>query len=269
MKKKIIAHAHIFKNAGSTIDWILRRNFSERFYDNREDFKMRTDPSYLLEFLLSKPDLEAFSSHSLPLPIREHSKFDFYTVAMLRHPLLRVKSVYDFERKQPGDTPGAINAKKLTFAEYVKWRMRDDVAPTIRNMHVRYLTANSHQRIENLTESHYDGALQFVLENRLVGVVEDFDKSMVIFSDYLSENDINVDFAYRKQNESRNKEDSVSVQSLCESLGDELYQILVQKNEMDIRLYDSVSEVVNKRFNSIHEREVKLNKLQNSSIALA
>ena len=38
---------------------------------------------------------------------------------------------------------------------------------------------------------------------------------------------------------------------------------------MDIRLYDSVSEVVNKRFNSIHEREVKLNKLQNSSIALA
>jgi len=58
---------------------------------------------------------------------------------MLRHPIERIRSVYDFERKQRGRTPGSRAAKSKSFRDYVAWRMTPAVAHTIRNYQTLYL----------------------------------------------------------------------------------------------------------------------------------
>jgi len=100
MDRIVIAHAHIFKNAGTTIDWILQRNFGKKFLDDRNDQLIRSDTEYVAKLLSKNKKLKAFSSHSLPLPVNQIEGIDLQVMCMLRHPLLRVRSVYDFERKQ-------------------------------------------------------------------------------------------------------------------------------------------------------------------------
>jgi len=251
--RSVVVHAHIFKNAGTTIDWILEKNFGNNFLDDRNDQKMSTDPDYLASLIDSKPQLKAISSHSIPLPLKQNDAVRYHTLVMLRDPLLRVKSVYDFERKQRADTPGAKMAKEKSFKDYVIWRMTPEAAPTIRNMHVRYLTKNSQPAKEELTEDHFASACEYVDNNKLLGLVEEFDKSMLLFSNYLMETGIEIDFAYQKQNVSSSVKRSKSEQIdfLESELGSELLSVLKTKNEFDIKLYNYAYDVLKKRFSAL------------------
>jgi hypothetical protein len=269
-KRVVIAHAHLFKNAGSTIDWILKRNFAKRFADNREDCKMGTDPSYLFEFLDSNPRLSALSSHSLPLPIPESEWFEFHTIAMIRHPLLRVRSVYEFERKQPESTPGSIHAKKYSFSEYVRWRMRNEVAATIRNFHVRFLTHNRFAANFEIGQQRLEAAIQLVKSNRLVGIVEIFDESMVVFDTFLSAAGVNVDFSYKKQNVSKSMPttDADKLTRLQNELGVSLYAELLERNKLDLMLYTESKAIVMSRYLNVPDRQGKLGSLHDKSALL-
>ena len=208
--------------------------------------------------------MKAFSSHSLPLPIEFVEGFEFYTIVMMRHPLLRVRSVYDFELRQPENTPGSIHAKKLSFCEYVEWRMRSDVGTTIRNMHVRYLTANSLPRVEKLTDKYYESALNFIQNNRLTGIVELFDQSAVVFDDYLASNEINIDFAYKVQNQSSraNISQEKQLNDLKDDLGGSVYELLLANNELDLRLYEEAKKIVVERYRNLPGSEVGLDSLR-------
>ena len=252
-KRQIIIHAHIFKNAGSTIDWILDRNFRSSFIDDRNDHEMLRNPDYLFNLINKNISVDAISSHSLPLPIINMDDWEMFVIVMLRHPLIRIRSVYDFERKQKADTPGAVYAKKYTFKEYVSWRMSDKVSPTIRNMHVRYLTRNSLKSSENLSEEYLLLAKKFVLNNQLIGIVEEFDKSMVVFSSALKKTRFNIDFSYKRQNVTDNKKMSFSKQisKLKLELGGNLYQEVTDKNMLDIKLYDYTTQILEQRYLSI------------------
>ena len=37
MRRKVIIHKHLFKNAGTTFDWSLHKNFGNDFCDHRDD----------------------------------------------------------------------------------------------------------------------------------------------------------------------------------------------------------------------------------------
>ena len=133
-KRTVILHGHIFKNAGTTFDWSLKRNFGEGFVDHREDKDMRRQGAdYLLRYLEERPGIVALSSHHLCCPLPVSEAFDFVPIFMLRHPIERIWSVYQFERRQKSDSPGARRAKELDLKRYALWRMQDDVNPAIRN----------------------------------------------------------------------------------------------------------------------------------------
>lgn len=247
-----IIHAHIFKNAGTTIDWILERNFRDLFHDDREDHRMRSEPDYLQE-ILRKRNFKAISSHSIPLPIKTSEEHNLSVIVMLRHPLLRIRSVYDFEYKQKADTLGAIHAKKCSFPEYVEWRMRADIPPTIRNIQTRYLTHSSMPRVEVMGAEYLDAALDFVKENMLVGIVEDFDRSMIVFSNELKPHFPEISFSYKKQNVTQTKSLSSEqrIELLKKELGLDLYDKVLEENKLDIQLYQEASAIVEQRFNKI------------------
>ncbi|HDR50798.1 MAG TPA: hypothetical protein ENN90_04130, partial [Mariniphaga anaerophila] len=64
MKRKVIIHKHLFKNAGTTFDWSLHNNFGTDFCDHRDDEPMRKEGQpYLIRYLKEHPNIKALSSH--------------------------------------------------------------------------------------------------------------------------------------------------------------------------------------------------------------
>ena len=246
--RNIILHGHIFKNAGTTIDWILERNFGKNFLDDREDVQMRNNSDYLASLL--EQQLIAIASHSLPLPPKPIKGVIFHTIVLLRNPILRVRSVYDFERKQKGKTPGAIHAKKFNFKEYVQWRMRDDVAVTIRDFQTRFLTQNSLPKSQNLSDEHLKYAIDYVKNNPLTGLVEHFDESLNIFKTTLDQfvDDFNIDYEIQNVTQKKRLSESEKLSAIQQELGTELFETLLNKNSNDIKLYEAATEIIQSRF---------------------
>ena len=246
--RRVIAHAHIFKNAGTTIDAILETNFGERFLDDRNDKLMATDMSYAHQLLMDNPQLGAFSSHSLPLPFDSFENIKVDVLIMLRHPILRVKSVYDFERKQDADTPGAKFAKQADFPEYVEWRLRSDVSSTIRNMQAKYLTKRNARSISSEAQLLEEAKRQLDV-TPLVGIVERFDESLKVFQDYLDQTELSLDWSYEKKNVTYTKKRTFEerVDEIRNALGDTVFDKVVAHNEVDAALYEYANQLLDKR----------------------
>ena len=234
--RDILLHAHIFKNAGSTLDWSLARSFGDGFRAHRADKLMRPRPAEELARAADDPGLRALSSHTLPFPLQSIDGIRFSTLVLLRHPLHRARSVYRFERRQDAATPGARAAKALDFADYVRWRLRDDVGPTIRNFQTRYLAGQrARQPGFVTTPATFRSALDCLAEQSMVGVVERYPESMLAFETVLAARFPELDLAFLPQNMTR------------ESLGDErldwlaglgsLGQALIDHNSYDLALY--------------------------------
>lgn len=186
--RHIVTHGHIFKNAGTSFDWALRQCFGSGFVDHRDDVAMRRGGAdYLRDYLLARPEVQALSSHHLCYPLPEHPDFRCIPVYFLRDPIERVVSVYNFERAQPESTPGSIEAKRKTLTEYVRWRLRPGVNPTIRNYQTAYLAGA--QRLgpdQSLGPEHLDAALANLRSpGSLVGLVDRYGDSLRQIEDRL------------------------------------------------------------------------------------
>ena len=239
-ERGVILHGHMFKNAGSTLDWSLRRNFHKNFCDHRDDRSMRSGgANYLLDYLKNNANCQAISSHHLCMPLPEKSNFNLYPLFLIRHPIVRVRSVYDFERKQPEFTPGSIHAKKYSFIEYVKWRMRPDVNPTIRDYQLRYCLSKAYEN-KSIDIETYNLAINKLAKNTVMGVVDRYDESMVVFEDKLRPAFPNINLAYVIQNEGRKSKVEESVAVKAEKIITELgicSKQLIEQNQMDLKLY--------------------------------
>jgi len=187
-----------------------------------------------------RSQLRAFSSHHLCRPLPDMAGVQFFPVYLLRHLIARVGSVYSFERLQEADTPGARAAKEKSFRQYVAWRMRADVAPTIRDYQTRYLAGmHEHPGPEGTGQAAFAGALA-TLDATLVGTVERYDEFMVLLEYRLREYWPDLDLAYVRQNVSRRRLRWGSVESSADAvlkrLGD-LRETLIDENSLDLALY--------------------------------
>ena len=245
--RTVIAHGHIFKNAGTTLDWALERNFGENFCDHREDTLMRMERApYLKQYLLDNPDVRAISSHHL-CDTATVQEIDIIPIYMLRHPIERILSVYNFERKQESSTPGAIAAKKYNFKDYAQWRMEPKINRTIRNYQTIYLAgAHTRKMSSECTLDIFNAAILKV-QNSLVGIVEKFDMSMIKFEEALKKRGIEVNLSYIKQNvgSEKSQPSQNKVAFIAEELGD-LFKEVLSKNSYDLALYCAVSQLFEK-----------------------
>lgn len=258
--RSVILHHHLFKNAGSTIDWALQRSYGDGFIDHRDNESMRAGAEYLSTFLRNNEDIQALSTHHLRLPLPIIPRININLLMMFRHPIERVSSVYHFEKLQePACTLGSIKAKELSFSEYVLWRMRPDVPPTIRNFHtVRCLPKRNFLKFP-INELDLVNAKEFVANVQLLGLVDKFDDSMVLFESVLRESNLEVDLSYQAQNVSQGLKVGVEsrVCAIKDKLGD-VFNILLQNNQYDILLYDFAVSELDKRIKALPDRENKM-----------
>ena len=234
-----LLHGHIFKNGGTTFEGILTSTFGSGHLIVKDETRMRRERySYLLQLIQEKP-FQALSTHFLP--VQDALKDDEnFVIVFLRDPIERALSVYEFEKKQKHDTPGAINAKRMNSREYFEWRLSSESPPTVRDFQTRYLLQSS--RLSDFVMSDIISMLERT-PNLFVGILESFHESVLRLKTIMAEKEIILPGNYERRNE--NKKTSTwtrerKYEYLKELVGASLYQRLIECNRYDIDLYEGI-----------------------------
>lgn len=169
----------MYKNAGSTLDWSLRRSFGASYVARVENKAMRDNPKSLYSYVDEHPRVRVLSSQWLPLPVPAVFWLRPYVLLFLRHPVDRCRSVYNFARKQQhSDQNGAKQAREFSFVDFVKWRMETTSGPVIRDFQTRYCSGKySSQDMDEV----YELAVANLDATPFVGFVHRYPESIALF----------------------------------------------------------------------------------------
>lgn len=258
--KSVLVHAHLFKNAGTTLDWSLERSFGAGFCDHRDDAQMRGSPQYLADFLLKNSQLNALSSHWLPFPLPRINGVQLHPLVILRDPIERILSVYEFERRQAVDHPGTKKAREGDLQSYVRWRLDAGTGPVIRNYQVRMLSG---EYPGTSIQRQFEQATSLLESLPAIGLVERYRESAVLFENAFKASAPALDLAFQRQNV-RDSSDRRSPEERRASVEDQLGDLLEavrDANSLDIALYRSACELFEDRWRSLDGGEARLAEL--------
>ena len=233
-RELIVVHHHLFKNAGTSFDALLRENFGNG-WDTREfgpqgegDFRSWIETSW---------NKVVFSSHTAPIVPLALEGASVLQCVFLRHPIDRIKSAYVFESTQKAETDGARFARSHSFEEYVQHRLDLPNDSQCRNFHVRRLSAYVAQ--SKGCVSPLERAAAAIRKISFVGIVEEFDESMRRFHDLIRPHFPEFELVHTRANVSRTLGTSqlASLRAIREELGEEIFERLVAANQDDLLLY--------------------------------
>lgn len=256
--RQVIVHYHIFKNAGSTIDHILENNFGNAWatFDGAQAHS-RISPAELEDFIRNHPDVKALSSHNAILPVPEIPNISVFPIFFLRHPIDRVRSIYDFERRQ-GLTSGPVSlgaehAAKLSFNDYLQWRFDSIKNGVTHNYQTAWLLHNNRFRQFEIKQQDFDQASKMLASLPFFGLVERFDDSIMLLSAYLQKLGIKLDMAYRVMNSSQHREKPLEerIENMRKEVGNDTFDKIISRNQWDLKLYDIAHEMFEERLSKL------------------
>ena len=181
MTRTIILHYHLFKNAGTSLDLILKRNFGPRWVTVEFEGEGVGNTAAVADWIRANPQAVAFSSHTAQGPVPQIDGVRIISVMFLRDPLDRIRSAYQFERYQGVETWGAKLAASTDFAGYVSARLARPGDRQCRNFQtgrMAMLVPPSPAGGQNGPEPELGRALRALATLSFVGLVEEFDRSV-------------------------------------------------------------------------------------------
>jgi hypothetical protein len=241
--RKVILHIHLFKNAGSTVDFILRNTFGEAMveYDGTHAWSTLKSEE-IVQFIINNPQIKALTSHQALFPKDESLLgLNILPIFFLRHPIDRVGSVYSFVKRQPLDI--SKQSRLTTLKEFVTWRLSDEGGIVLNNFHTlrlsNALTQLEDPRTVRSNDSHLSEAKQRLQDSTFFGIVERFDESIHQMKQYLNNYFPQLNYLYEKVNVSPDRNTSIEnrISEIRLELGDLLYKKLLANNEHDLELY--------------------------------
>jgi hypothetical protein len=262
LRRRIILHYHIFKNAGTTVDSILGRNFRGRFANFDSNDHNSVIPNHeLLNFLEAHPELVAVTSHHLRLPKPVDQRFIFHDVVFLRHPIARLWSTYGFYRRMDmGKDPLAASAQTRDAREFFRLLI-EDYPQHACNAQLN-LIANAGDRIP--TAADLPRAAEILKQASSLGVAEHFDESAILAEYSLRPVFKKVDFSYVAQNVTDGGPKSLDQQfaTFEEKCGKDILDELRRQNQLDLSLLNIGTEEVVRRFNQVPRHAARLEDLR-------
>ena len=256
--KNVIAHYHIFKNSGTSFDKILKLNFHQQFLSFDGPFVFTIiDQKEFLRILARFENVKALSSHHLKLPVPASLKVNVIPVVFVRNPILRIFSVYNYNKINNDNTNLSKNSYENNFNSWVEENLSNPILISeISNIQTRFL---SHAYNENVPASinkkdcitfDYNQALRNINNVDLIARTEYFDLDVELFSKKLSRFEIEFKF-YKNIHENKSQNiNSFSVDeqlaNVRQQLSEKNYVKLVNANQQDIKLYDFVSKKIEK-----------------------
>jgi hypothetical protein len=240
--RHVIVHYHLFKNAGTSLDRSLKENFGNGWCGH-EGSGGAWPSNEVAEFLLQHPEVTVLSSHTALLPPPSLPNTNIYPVIFLRHPLDRVRSVYEFERKQQVDNPGANMAKTTDLSGYIRWRLDRKGDRTICNFQAHRLAFAVPEHIDRERLNEEARASVAVKELPFVGVVEHFDRSLQALQRWLRPVFPGIELLPRRVNVTQSQGVPLleRIEQMRVLIGDELYNELAMRNQLDLMLHSWAS----------------------------
>ncbi|HEY5237906.1 MAG TPA: sulfotransferase family 2 domain-containing protein [Rhizomicrobium sp.] len=234
--RTLVFHYHLFKNAGTSVDEILKKNFGRRWQAREFDVPWHDIPTAIMDFFREPNDLLAVSSHTALLPAPRIKGIDFFSLVFIRHPIDRLRSAYEFERIQEVDTLGAKLAKAHDFGGYLRELLKNKHHRQARNFQTFRLALNE----RNGPDPECERAKRALETLSFIGLVEAYDRSIAlleqlltpIFPDFLA---INV---HRNVARSRENDLETRLEKIKYHLGMDFYEEICALNEDDIALYN-------------------------------
>lgn len=251
----ILVHFHIFKNAGSTIEYVLHRSFGDRYrsiHGPKPD-SVLIGPD-LARFLIKNPSVSAVSSHHLKYPLPDIPRVRFFDVCFLRDPIQRFWSMHKyFQRAEPNDALSEI-AKASDFRSFVEMLVRDH-PQLINDVQVNFL-ANSGVYIRPPSRVDFEAALNALHRIAILGVVDMFDESLIA-AEYYIRPIFPIQCQYVRHNTSNNDGDTDVNPSerIRDLLGTRLYKELIGLNRLDLELVACAKEEVSRRLSMVPKRD--------------
>lgn len=239
--RKIIVHYHLFKNAGSSVDHLLKTAYGSEQWVNHDP---GTPPhlvsaTELLEYIEENKHLRAMSSHMLvpPLPVVEG--LSVYPIVFIREPITRVMSAYLFEwQKQKGmDKPIG------TLAEYIHSKFENRRTSAIEEFQcLRLGNKNPDSRQSNSSredEEVLQDAKDFLESLQVFGLVDRFSQSMAQYERAYGESFPEITFQDVAMNTTQKTSTPLQqrFKNIENEIGSDLYSQLIIRNQLDIKLY--------------------------------
>jgi hypothetical protein len=256
-KHPVILHFHIFKNAGTTVDWVLQKNFGEHaaLIDDATSSSKILPTAVILDYLKEHPDTKSVSSHQIRPPLPRSKDFLFIPVVFIRHPIDRTFSIYSFNKRR---TDKITEAKNSSLREYVKWALGKKRFTPLKNFQTVFMSGNNNRKLVKARDLAI--AKEYLSHWPIVGVVERVDESLVLAEERLRPHFESIDLSYIRQNVTPDRKDDLSsrLEGGRAELGEQLFDELVRRNSLDLELHTFANQELDRRLKDIESLEKKL-----------
>jgi hypothetical protein len=215
----VLVHYHIFKNAGTTVERILEREFPgtfARLHGPGSDATL--DAEDLTSFLDDHPHVQAVTSHHLRYPAPVMRNAVVFDCCFLRHPLDRLDSLYSYYRRIDSNAQVTQIANRGAFTRPASVADLERAVQTVRNM-------------------------------ALPGLVEMFQESMVAAEYFMRPAFPSIRLGSGPANVSRQIMPGAPEreQRLIRVWGRELHREITRLNELDIELTEQTRHEIRRR----------------------
>lgn len=259
-KRAVICHYHIYKNSGTSFSRLLEANFGARhvnFDGPIAGFQINQDQ--LAEIVENNPEVVSISSHQIYLPAPSTLNIRFIPVVFLRHPLLRIRSIFLFETSgnSGASTAVAMTDRLQPFQAWATDRLSNSshllsISNAQTNQLARAYCRAPQMRIADGACIHdMDLALNNLSLVTCLARTEAYAGDVSLFESTLANNGIEFTSQLgRAENISSGDFDaplSRQLETFRASMTQELWDRLVDINQQDQALYDFAGELIQRR----------------------
>lgn len=263
--RPVIVNCRLTADSDSLLDESLQRHFGTAFAA-LPDTESRPEGASPISSLDKQTNVSAISISQAHFPLPESAALQLLPAITLRHPIDRAQAIYQRERTQALDTPSAMQAKKLSFADYVRWHLQSPANSSICNVYCSACT-DSHDQV--IGEEEYLQSTALLIRSSLLIVAERYDESMVLLEHTLEHYFPGINLSYPAKDRSTETEVEQRVAAIYEELGPDLTVKFRQSNHWDMQLYDDARAILNERLGSIGRLELRLQKFRDRGRLLA
>jgi len=246
----ILLHLHIFKNAGTAFDSILKKNFKKNFskLDDKDPSKMLYIDS-IIDYLNKKPSVTVISSHQIRPPFENTEKFHFIPVVFLRHPIDRIYSIYEHYRRSPEKHPFNFAAKKYNLNDFLKWYLKNQPNNLVMKNFQTYVLSHDPKNPAFIPHNAISISVNRLKNFFLLGLVERFNESLNTFDKYLEDYFGKLKFSFEKKNVNPNREFKLEdrLNYIKSELNDDLHKQFFKINKLDLELYQIANKELDDR----------------------
>lgn len=269
----VLLHYHLFKNAGSTVDFALRRSFGAGFADfhgDHDDAVLLAEDAVAL--VRAEPGIVAISSHHLRHPRPQVRGFVFFDLWFARHPLARIRSLYHYGRRLGSAHWLGPLAEAHEEAGFVA-HLLEHLPHMLTDVQINHLV-NGGAFARAAGAHDLERARLRLAEMSAPGVVELFDESLVAAEFFLRPAFPALDLAYVAQNvsapEGPRPSGDDALPERCRALwGADSFDAVLALNRHDLALHAAAREEVLRRLHMLPRHAERLAAFRARCSALA